>query len=87
MAVTKSGNCCVRGNDDLSNKLISNCSEAVIIEGSDSGSMYDLFDNHLHTFSQDTVKCGNELNQDTVKCIHINSESLLYGSGNKPANA
>ena len=32
------------------------------------------------------MKCADELNQDTVKCIHINSESLLYGSGNKPTN-
>ena len=62
---------------------------ASIIEGSDSGSMYDLFDDHLDNishFSQDTVKCVNEVNQDTVKCIYINSESLLYGSGNKPTH-
>ena len=43
MAVTKSGDCCVRGNDDLSNKLTSNGNEASIIDVSDSGSMYILF--------------------------------------------
>ena len=52
MTDTKSGDCCARGNDDLSNKLISNGSEAVIIKGSDSGSMYGLFDNHLDTIFQ-----------------------------------
>ena len=79
---------CTCGNDDLSNKLISNCNDA-FIEGSDPGSIYDLFDDHLDNishFSQDTVKCVNEVNQDTVKCIYINSESLLYGTGNKPTN-
>ena len=88
MAVTKSGDCCTCGNDDLSNKLISNGSDA-FIEGSDPGSMYDLLDDHLDNISQfspDTVKCVNEVNQDTVTCIYINSESLLYGSGNKPTN-
>ena len=89
MAVTKFGDCCAHGNDDLSNKLISNGNEASIIEGSDSGSMNDLFDDHLDNisqFSHDTVKCVNEVNKDTVKCIYINSESLLYGSGNRPTN-
>ena len=32
------------------------------------------------------MKCANELNEDTVKCVHINSKSNLYRSGNKPTN-
>ena len=57
-----------------SNNLISNGSEALIIDGSDSGSMFDLFDDHQDNISQfpkETVKCGNQGNLDTVKCVYI----------------
>ena len=60
-------------NDDLSNKLISNGSESLITDGSDSGSMYDMFNNHqdnISQFSQNTVKCVNQPNLDTVKCLY-----------------
>ena len=46
MAVTKSSDCYARGNDGLSNKLISNGCESLIIDGPDSGLLYDMFNDH-----------------------------------------